>query len=288
MKQIRIGTCSFNYPSWKGLVYSGNSAESYLTQYARRFDTVEIDRWFWSLFHPRSVVLPDPKVVREYLESTPDDFTFSIKVPNSITLTHFYSRDAGGILEPNPHFLSPELFNEFLELLQPMRNKIETLVFQFEYLNRQKMESQQVFLRQLDSFFSRISMDVPAAVEVRNKQYFNPPYFDLLREHDLSHVFMQGYWMPPITETYERFGEKIGPRTVLRLMGEDRRSIEKSTGKKWDRIVLEKDQEIRSIAGMVRSILDRNVFVAVYVNNHYQGSAPLTIEKLRAELDQPL
>ncbi|MGC9313492.1 MAG: DUF72 domain-containing protein, partial [Sediminispirochaetaceae bacterium] len=229
MKQIRIGTCSFNYPSWKGLVYSESAAESFLTQYARRFDTVEIDRWFWSLFHPRSVVLPDPKVVREYLESTPDDFTFSIKVPNSITLTHFYSRDTGGTIEPNPHFLSPELFNEFLELLQPLWNKIETLVFQFEYLNRQKMESQQEFLRQLDSFFSRISMDIPAALEVRNKQYFNPPYFDLLREHDLSHVFMQGYWMPPITETYERFGEKIGPRTVLRLMGEDRRSIEKST-----------------------------------------------------------
>jgi len=287
MKQIRIGTCSFNYPSWKGLVYSGDTPESYLTQYARRFDTVEIDRWFWSLFHPRSVVLPDPEVVREYLESTPDDFTFSIKVPNSITLTHFYSRDTGRSLVPNPHFLSTDLFREFMDLLQPLRDKIESLVFQFEYLNRQKMGSQYEFLDRLDSFFSNISMNAPAAIEVRNKQYINQPYFDFLSEHDLTHVFMQGYWMPPIPEIYGRFGEKIGPRSMIRLMGEDRSGIEKRTGKKWNRIVLEKDEEIRSIAGMVRSILDRNIFVAVYVNNHYQGSAPLTIEKLRAELDQP-
>ncbi|MDY7029944.1 MAG: DUF72 domain-containing protein [Spirochaetota bacterium] len=272
MKQIRFGTCRFNYPSWKSLVYSGNSAESFLTQYARRFDTVEIDRWFWSLFHPRSVVLPYPRVVREYLESTPDDFTFSIKVPNSITLTHFYSRDAGGILEPNHHFLSPELFNEFLELLQPMRNKIETLVFQFEYLNRPKMESQQEFLRQLDSFFSRISMDVPAAVEVRNKQYFNPPYFDLLREHDLSHVVHAGIL------------DAADHGDLRALWGKNR--TPDSTAADGGRPPLYRE-EIRCIVGMVRSILGRNVFVSVYMNNHYQGSAPLTIEKLRAKLDQP-
>ena len=36
------------------------------------------------------LVMPKPGVVAEYVASVPKDFKFSIKVPNSITLTHQY------------------------------------------------------------------------------------------------------------------------------------------------------------------------------------------------------
>ncbi len=45
---------------------------------------------FWSLFNSDEPVLPKPSVVKEYAESVPDDFIFSIKVPNSITLTYHH------------------------------------------------------------------------------------------------------------------------------------------------------------------------------------------------------
>jgi uncharacterized protein YecE (DUF72 family) len=49
---LRIGACSWKYDSWKGLVYDQDknyAAADYLTDYARSFNTVEIDQWFWSL-----------------------------------------------------------------------------------------------------------------------------------------------------------------------------------------------------------------------------------------------
>ena len=58
----------------------------------QHFSTVEVDQWFWSLFAGDKVVLPNPKVVRECADSVPEDFIFSIKVPNSITLTHHYKK----------------------------------------------------------------------------------------------------------------------------------------------------------------------------------------------------
>ncbi len=97
---IKIGTCSWKYDSWKGLVYSDNVGKDYLSEYSQHYNLVEVDQWFWSLFGDK-VVLPKPDVVAEYVASVPKDFRFSIKVPNAITLTHQYGK---GALEPNPNF----------------------------------------------------------------------------------------------------------------------------------------------------------------------------------------
>jgi uncharacterized protein YecE (DUF72 family) len=46
MPKLRIGTCSWKYPSWVGLVYSAERGIDYLAEYARKYDTVEVDQWF--------------------------------------------------------------------------------------------------------------------------------------------------------------------------------------------------------------------------------------------------
>ncbi len=44
---IHIGTCSWKYPSWRGLVYSETAGPGdYLREYAQHFDCVEVDQWF--------------------------------------------------------------------------------------------------------------------------------------------------------------------------------------------------------------------------------------------------
>lgn len=83
-----------------------------------------------------------PEVVAEYVRAVPKDFRFSIKVPNAITLKHQHSK---GKLKPNPHFLSNDLMEDFLKILEPMPKQINSLIFQFEYLNKQKMPNQMMF-----------------------------------------------------------------------------------------------------------------------------------------------
>ena len=90
---LRIGTCSWKYNSWRGIIYPEQKPVNYLQEYARHYSTVEIDQWFWSLFDADKAALPSPFTVREYMESVPRDFKFTIKIPNSITLTHFYKKE---------------------------------------------------------------------------------------------------------------------------------------------------------------------------------------------------
>ena len=110
MTELRIGTCSWKYPSWEGLVYSAAKGINYLKEYANHYNTVEIDQWFWSLFEHEKIKLPKAAEVNEYRNSVSDDFRFTIKIPNSITLTHYYKKTKTNQLMINPHSLSTTLF----------------------------------------------------------------------------------------------------------------------------------------------------------------------------------
>jgi uncharacterized protein YecE (DUF72 family) len=276
---LRIGTSSWKYDSWEGLVYEPGSRSSYLEQYARRYDTVEIDQWFWRL--------PEPATVADYSQAVPEDFRFTIKVPNLITLTHPYAKRKGDPLVPNPTFLSTELYAEFLAVIQPLAGRIGALIFQFEYLNKQKMPSQAAFLERLEVFFAALPAGgPPCVVEPRNPRWLDAAYFAFLRRRGLGHCFLQGYYLPPIAELAAQWGgELAGPApVVLRLHGPDRAGMEQAAAGRWDRIVQSRDEELEGVVGLIGKLLANGFEIYLNVNNHYEGSAPLTIEKLRRRL----
>ena len=282
---LRFGTCSWKYDSWKGIVYSGNDKKNYLKEYSQIFNTVEIDQWFWSLFTPARVVLPQKKIVEEYINSVPKDFLFTIKVPNSITLTHFYKDSKEEELKPNPHFLSVDLFQEFLISIRPMQTQVGCLIFQFEYLNKQKMKSLADFQMRFSEFLKQSKKDhPPIGIEIRNPNYLNEKYFNFLSEQNLIPILLDGYYMPPVAETYEKFNKYIQNAVVIRLHGPDRQGIEKIANENWNQIYISRDKEINSIAEMINKLQKKKVDIFVNVNNHFEGSAPLTIQKIKERL----
>ena len=153
---LRIGTCSWKYDSRKGIIYPDKEEVNFLEEYTKQFNTVEVDQWFWSLFEPKKAVLPKDSNVKLYAKSVPDDFKFIIKIPNSVTLTHFYNKSKTEELKPNPFFLNTDLFEKFLETLKPMKKNIGVLMFQFEYLNKQKTSGLTEFLDRFESFVESI------------------------------------------------------------------------------------------------------------------------------------
>ncbi|MDM7926536.1 MAG: DUF72 domain-containing protein [bacterium] len=281
MPDLRIGTCSWKYDSWKGIVYSGQAGGDALSEYSRLFNTVEIDQWFWSLHGAGKNTLPDPAAVRSYAEAVPGGFRFTVKAPNSLTLTHFYRKSKTDPLVPNPNFLSVPLLGEFLERLDPMKSRLGPILFQFEYLNRQKIPSQSAFLDAFGAFIRRCPDGYAYGLEIRNPNYLNESLFAFMEKEQIVPVLLEGYYMPPVVETAAAHMDRMAGTVVLRLHGPDREGMEEKTGKKWDRIVAPKDAGLKAIAGCVEGFLGRGVSVYVNVNNHYEGCAPLTIEKLR-------
>ena len=269
---LKIGTCSWNYDSWVGLVYDHPKprAVDYLAEYAKHYRMVEVDSWFYKM--------PTIREVEEYSAAVDSEFTFIVKAPRDITLTHQRENAA-----PNPAFLSTELFNHFLDSLTPMRSQVGAIILEFEYLNRQKMPNQKTFIEKLEIFLDQVPHHIPIAIETRNGAYLDENWFKFLAHSDASHVFSDKQFMPPITELYQRYGDLLSIRTIIRLLGNDRKAIEETSGGRWDKIIDPKPQ-LRDIAFMVSDLVSTIHEVYVDVNNHYEGSAPETIERFKGFL----
>ena len=277
---VHIGTCSWKYDSWRGLVYTDAAGSNYLQQYAQHYDTVEVDQWFWSLYGPDKVVLPRPKVVVEYAASVPATFRFGIKMPNALTLTHLHQDKKTEPPAHNPHFLSVDVLRAFLDRLEPMRDRLGPLMFQFGYLNKNMMPSQAEFLDRLDAFVGQLPKGYTWCVESRNPNYLNAAYFAFLREHGLAHVWLQGYYMPPVFPLYREYADQLTDNVVIRLHGPDREGMEDRTGKDWSKIIEPRDADLDGLVGMLRDLRVRRRNVWAFVNNHFEGSAPRTIKRI--------
>jgi len=282
---LRLGTTSWKYDTWKGLIYDAGKTyrpDDYLADYARYLDCVEIDQWFYSLF-PGGLRLPDPGVARFYAQSVPDDFVFTVKAPNSLTLTHYYSRQtpryAAFAGKPNAAFLDHDLLCRFLDGISPLESKLGPIMFQFEYLNKQKMPSKEAFFERFGEFIDRAPKGYQYAVETRNPKYLSPAYFAFLKGLGLGFVYVHGYFMPPVGEVFDTFKPETASFEVIRLHGGDRAEIEGRTGEVWNTIVAPKPADLEAAARIVRANAKKRVLTYLNMSNHFEGSAPLSLRR---------
>lgn len=69
-----VGTSGWSYPSWRGGFYPADSKpEAFLSFYAERFDTVELNTTGYRL--------PAEDLFARWAEQTPDGFRFGVKMP---------------------------------------------------------------------------------------------------------------------------------------------------------------------------------------------------------------
>lgn len=132
---ILIGTSSWKYEGWCGLIYDeqrycyrGKFAESRferncLAEYAETFKTVCVDAAYYQF--------PSTKYLTGLVEKVPADFRFTFKVTDDITLKRFTNLPRFGFKagKPNDNFLNAELFtNAFLRPCEPFRSNVGLLI----------------------------------------------------------------------------------------------------------------------------------------------------------------
>ncbi len=69
------------------------------------------------------------------------------------------------------------------------------------------------------------------------------------------------------------------------MHGPDRKEMEEQTRNDWGRIVSPKDNDIDELAEMLSDLTSRNIESFVFVNNHFEGSAPRTIVRIEERLE---
>lgn len=286
---IRFGSSSWAFEGWQGLVYfrdypHGSFKRDSLAEYAAdpRFSTVGMDLFF---YQPPTVSL-----LQHYAEQLPPGFKACSKVWEQLTIYRFPNQARYGKLKGqlNPNFLNPELFvNTVLPpYQQAFGDHTGPFIFEFQYIKTGE-KSVSEFSQDLDRFFSALPKDFQYSVEIRNKNFLAPSYFDMLRSHGVSHVFNHWSYMPPISEQL-KFDSLTADFIVARVLTPLGMSYEATVQKfePFDKIVAPLPEMRADVMKLVEIAIQSHKIAYLLINNRAEGCAPLTIDAFHKMIGQ--
>ncbi len=277
-KCLRIGTSSWSFPGWAGIVYRGQPTQEALIargleEYARHplFNTVGIDR---SHYAPLSV-----DELAGYAKQLPKGYRCVTKVWNAVTsLVDPRTR------APNPHFLDARFFRD--AVLAPSDAAFHEhqgpFVFQFLPLSPSELPNPNQFIFKLERFLAQLPKHFEYAVEVRNAELLTPSYFYALARHHVAHVFTHWERMPPLGKQLDLAGSLTANFVVARL------NIPPGVGYEQAREAYAPFNRIHDVDLVMRADIERLIrtcaatgrTVWVTVNNKVEGSSPLTVRAI--------
>lgn len=232
---LYLGTQGFSFDDWVGPFYPpGTPKSAFLETYSNTFRTVEIDSTFYGT--------PRHATVEGWRDRTPEGFAFSAKFPKLIT--HEKKLDnAQGDAE------------YFVATMQALGDKLKVLTLQFAY------DFGPEYVDRLEDFLSNLPEGPRYALEIRNRKWLDTDFGELLSEQNVALVLQDLHYMPKLDWTTADF-------TVIRWLG--RRSDIES----FDRIQIDRWEEMERWADRVSGFLDAGLDVFGYFNNHYAGHSP--------------
>jgi len=261
---LRLGTSSWSARDWVGPFYPpGTPPSAFISAYAERFTTVEIDATFYAV--------PRRTTVEGWRDRTPESFVFAAKAPREITHDRF--------LEDCEAPLSA-----FMETMSVLGPRLGPVLFQFPYYARKSGVTRDLFLRRLEAFLPTLSTERPWAVEVRNKAWIGRSLLEMLGAHGVALALIDHPWMHRPDTLFAADGVLTGPFVYIRWLG-DRYGIEKITAA-WNETVVDRRADLAAWVPHIQALLDRPFPVFGYVNNHYSGYAPAAVELLQGLLGQ--
>ena len=299
---VRLGTSSWSFPGWRGIVYGDDYSQSKLARdglaaYGAHplLRSVSIDRLFYA-----------PLTVTDYLryaQQVPDHFRFIVKAPALITDASVRG-ERGEPVSTNPCFLNAELAaREFVEpCLAGLGMKAGALVFQFPPLPDPLLADPAAFVERLCAFLAALPpLPEPGeagegpcyAVEIRDASLLTPRFVRALRAVGVRYCVGLHARMPdPLRQAAALAlmdGEAPAGPLIVRwsLHSGFKYEQAKARYEPFDQLVDEDPHTRDTLAELAARYAIAGQPVLITTNNKAEGSAPLTCAKLaRAIADE--
>ena len=282
---IRVGTSGWSYPSgqgtWNGIFYPippgrrtrGGGGFDELRFYAEHFDTVEINSTFYGV--------PTAAAARGWVERTPADFEFSLKLYQKFTHPGMYEKATG----KDPWNLAQKDVDEFRAGIDPIASagKLGALLAQFPASFRNEPDSRAYLEWLLERF-----REYQVALELRHRSWSDEP------EETLGLLDTFGAAWAQIDEPKfkgsirQNFLPNVRTFYYLRLHG---RNAAKwwSHEKSEDRYnYLYSASELQPFAEAARKASREVKKAYLYANNHFSAKSVANAAILKHDLGQPL
>jgi uncharacterized protein YecE (DUF72 family) len=292
--QVHLGTSTWSFPGWSGIVYGDDYSNSKLsreglTAYGAHplLRTVSIDRSFYQAL-----------TVTEYLryaQQVPEHFRFIVKAPMTITDATVRA-ERGEPVSLNPCFLNAQMaIDEFITpCLEGLGAKAGALVFQLSPLPDQMLAQPAVFIERLAGFLTalpKLPEGTCYAIEIRDASLLTPRFIRTLKAAGVRYCVGIHARMPdPLRQAAALAlldGEPAGPLIVRwSLHGGFKYEQAKAKYEPFNQLVDEDPATRAALAELAARYALAGQPVVIAINNKAEGSAPLScLELARAIIE---
>lgn len=286
---LRLGTSSWSFVGWNGIVYAEGTKQNRLARgalhaYAQHplLRTVGIDRTFYAPVAQSEF--------EDYAASVPDSFRFLVKAWSDVTTPRV--RGAGGRPgAPNPRWLDVETTID--RVLSPaalgLGDKLGPLLFQFPPQGKSVVTDPSRFAARLHAYFSALPKGPCYAVELRDEDLFTSDYVAALADSGARHCCSVHPTMPSVLQQFEVAKPK--GEAVVRWMLQPGLEYDEAKDRYAPFSDLVDPDLVRraEVAQVCERALAQGLPVTVVANNKAEGSAPKTLfalaQAIRDRLD---
>ena len=252
MGELLLGCSGWNYGDtpdrggWVGIFYPDRNTKR-LRYFSQFFDTVEMDSIFYEKFYSHMTKGTFIGMVK----ATPENFQFSVKVPETITHRKRLDVRKGAITD----------FEIFLDKISPLKhsNKLGVILLQLppsftvgEFKN-------------MEGFLDKLPSGYHYAVEFRHPSWKTEGPWDMLKHYNIAAAMTDS----PAKENLEFLSEvtvTTSDHSFIRFHGRN------TKGHYWYDYLYSKE-ELKPWIGKVEEVKRQTKVLRAYFNNHYGGAA---------------
>lgn len=259
--KISIGCQGWNYEDWTTkaggeiIFYPrGTRSNTMLENYAKLFETIEVDSTFYAI--------PPTSTIEGWYKKSPENFTFSLKLPQEITHNLFLRKN------------SFEIVDAFCERALELKEKLGVVLIQLP----PQFEGSKANAQNLREFLAHLPKEIRFAIEFRNRDWMIEWTFEELEKNKIALCLCEGSWIPR-EMMFEAIEKITTDFSYVRFMGE--RDLTS-----FDKIYRHQDTNLQIWSDEIKKIQAKEIFV--YFSNFYEGHAPASANKLKKLLGQEI
>jgi len=274
---LRLGTSSWSFPGWRGIVYAPGSRPQELARhglhaYAQHplLRAVSIDRTFYGPLQAQDFAA--------YAAAVPNDFRFLVKAMGHCT-SPFTPSHGSRTRQANPHYLDESFAIDrvIAPAVEGLGELLGTMLFQFSPQQAAITKKPERFAERLTQFLGALPRGLNYAVELRDAALMTQPYFDALAATGVHHCYSIHPRMPSI-ERQRELAPSTGPvfaRWMLQPPLNYQQAKEQFTP--FANLAAEDPARRGQLQELCADAILQGANVMVTVNNKAEGSAPLSV-----------
>jgi hypothetical protein len=164
---------------------------------------------------------------------------------------------------------------------------VGVFLIEFGTFSKASYAEPKAFFDDLDGFLRRLPRELQYAVEIRNDDFLDAAYFDVLKANRVAHIFTSWSRMPSLRQQLLIDEAFTAPFTTARALLRPGRAYAQAVEvfSPYSEVKEEYPSARHALRDLIHRARERDISAYIHINNRLEGNAIQTIEGIVSRTD---